>query len=439
MRNIFFLLSALLFLHLYSCTDCDDTLGSSLVESSFRNISTDTCTIKISTIYVDSVMTTGDSICQIGYYSDSVRGKIASSYLAEFKLNQITPDDDHTYVFDSITITFSHCGNYWGDTLSMQNISIHPIKSEIILPDDNTLYNTSAVDIDPVRLCRYQLAPRPQSRQEIEIRLPDSFGKKLLEDMIAEKQAFDSQEKFKAYFPGLALIPDDTGNCITGFAVNDSSMYITLYYQDIYTERTEKELVFTVNKECAYTRVEHDRLGTPFEILQGGNNNAVPSEELNNCAYMMGLAGLYNQIEIPYLHELRGSGDIISVESATLYLYPKANSYLNNQLPEELRLYVANDNNVLEDQVYEDSGTTVQTGNLTVDSIYNRDTYYSFNITSFLRENITLEGMYRKKLLLNMTDQDFCTSFKQVTFSNNKSDEREVKLDIRFKVYTNIE
>ena len=42
---------------------------------------------------------------------------------------------------------------------------------------------------------------------------------------------------------------------------------------------------------------------------------------------MQGLTGLYNQIEFPYLNNLQDAGEIVSIESATLYLYPQAGSY----------------------------------------------------------------------------------------------------------------
>lgn len=440
MKSLIHFIYSLLFLSfLFSCIDKDDTLGSALVTSSFRNVITDTCTIDISTLYIDSIETIGDSVCQIGFHQDSVYGKITSSYITEFSVNSFTPEEDHSYVFDSITITLFPSGDYWGDTLALQNLHIHCIESEIILPDNNTLYNTSIVNLMPTPLCTYQLSPRPLTSKSIEIRLPDNWGKTIFDDIMAEKQSFDSQEKFKAYFPGLALVPDEKGSCIMGLKINESSMFLTLYYQDIDTHKEEKELKFSTNIDYAFTKVEHDRSNTPLEALKSGNINAISSTTLNDKAYLMGLTGIYNQIEFPHLNNLRGKGDIVSIEGATIYLYPEANSSTTHQLPTELRLYVADDNNVLEDQIYESSGTTVQSGNLSIDSIYNRDTYYAFDITSFLRDNFTTEGMYRKKLLLNMPDEDFRSTFKKVIFSNKKDEEREMKLQLRYKVYTNQE
>lgn len=420
----------------YACQDDSSTLGSGLVSSSFRNIITDTCTVDMSTLYVDSLETLADTTCQLGHYKDTDWGEVMSSYYAEYSVATFSPASDNTYKFDSITLTLIPSGHYWGDTLTRQHIYVHPIKYPISLPDNEKLYNRSKLEIIETPLTDFFFSPRPGSKKDVEVRLPDEFGMRFFNDLLEEKEAFDNQDKFKTYFPGLAFLPDNTDQCITGFQINKSSMHLTLYYQEVGNQKEEREVTFTVNTDYAYTRVDHDRSGTPLEALKSGNVNAISSTKLNNLAYLQGLTGIYSQIEFPYLNNLMLLGDITSIESAFLYLYPLKGSHTNSQLPLELRLYIADENNVLEDQVYENSGQTIQSGNLSVDSIYNRDTYYSFNITSFLRNNLGAMGMNRKKLLLNLTDDDFTSTFNQVIFTNNKEEEQQVKLSVRFKVYT---
>ncbi len=421
----------------YSCQDETSSLGNSLMDSSFRNVITDTCTVVMSTLYVDSVETLGDSLCQIGHYKDSIWGEVTSSYYAEYSLASFTPEADHTYHFDSITISLTQSGNFWGDTLTQQRISVYPLKYEISLPDNEKMYSHSKVALANDPLFNFSFTPEPGRKKKREFRISDNFGETLLNDIVAEKEAFDSQEKFKSYFHGFAFVPENSDQCITGFQVNDSSMYITLYYKDIYTSRTDKELKFNVNTSYAFTSIDHDRSGTPLAQVESGIINAMPSSKLNQKAYLQGLTGFYNEIEFPHLNNLMEQGDIISIESATLYLYPLEGSYgKTNQLPSELRLYIADENNVLEDQVYSSSGTTIQNGNLILDEVQSRNSYYSFDITSFLQSNVGTTGMYRKKLLLNLTDADFTSTFKQVVFANDKNKDRQVKLNIRYKAYT---
>lgn len=267
--------------------------------------------------------------------------------------------------------------------------------------------------------------------------MPDNFGKKLFEDILSENEALDSQDKFREYFHGLAFKQDNYGSCITGFMVNDSSMYMKVYYHESNNTLEEKELIYTVNTDYSYTHVEHDRSSSQISQLIPGQNNSILSYKTGKRAYLQGLTGIYNSIEFPYLNNIQVAGDIVSIESATLYLYPLKNSYGKySQLPSTLRLYIADDNNNTENQVYDSMGTTIQNGNLIVDNVFGDETYYSFDLTSFMQDNLGTWGMNRKKLFLILDDDDFVCTFDQVVFSNDHSKESgQVRLDIRYKAY----
>ena len=436
MRRLIFCLSFVGILCFMACRDDNSLLGQSLVESSFRNVLVDTCTVDISTIYMDSMVTRGDTICQIGHYKDCIWGEVYATYYAEFSTVSFTPTEDHSYRLDSLVLRLKHSGHFWGDTLTPQRIAIHQLRNPIDLSDDEDLYNHTSLPLEETPLYTFSLNPRPSEDEEVTVRLPDEWGEELLERLVAEDDVFDSQDDFKQEFPGLAFVPESSGQCITGFLVSDSTLAITLYYQDITTERTESELTFAVNTDNAYTGIRYDRSGTVLDSLDSGVENAIHSYDLNRRAYLQGLTGLYNQIEFPYLNNFQSEGEVISIESAMLYLYPEEGSYGQiNQLPDELRLYITDENNVLEDYVYGDDGVTVQTGDLVVDELYGKDTYYSFDITTFARNNFGAMGMHRQRLLLSLTDDDAATTFNQALFTNDPEKERQCRLDVRFKVY----
>lgn len=421
-----------------SCRDENSSLGRSLVESSFRNIYTDTCTVDISTILMDSIATLGDSVCQVGYYNDSVFGKVKASYFAEFNANSFSPDNEKTYVFDSITLNLQPSGHYWGDTLTVQHVYVYPLKRTFPTLTGTSLYNTSVMPVEDSPLFSFRYTPRPGKRKLLEVRMPDSFGQQLFDDMMNGKDFFDTQEKFRAYLHGLALVPDEMGNCVTGFMVSDSSFYIRMYYHVLDNVRTDCEMDIKVNTGYAFTHVDHDRADTPLAALtKGGALYATSSSRTGKRAYLQGLTGIYNVIEFPYLNNLMVNGDIVSIESAMLYLYPERGSYgVVSQLPSTLRLYVADDNNNTVDQIYDSMGTTIQDGSLTVDEMQKRDTYYSFDLTSFMQDNLGTWGMNRQKLFLILDDNDFVCTFDQVVFANDATQASgQIRLDIRYKTY----
>ena len=106
-----------------------------------------------------------------------------------------------------------------------------------------------------------------------------------------------------------------------------------------------------------------------------------------------------------------------------------------SQLPNDIRLYITDENNVLEDYVYGSDGVTVQTGDLTIDEMYGKETYYSFDLTEFIRNNYGTSGIKRQKLLMSLTDEESITTFNQVIFTNDPEQERQCRLDVRFKIY----
>lgn len=373
---------------LCACVDENSNLGHTLVNSSFYNVYVDTCTVDISTVLEDSIVTRGDSICQIGHYLDETWGEVTATYYTEYSTVSFTPEETYSYTLDSLVLIMRHSGHYWGDTLTFPLIHIYRLENPIELSEDEDLYNHTRLSMETTPVCSFTYRPRPDEAEVHEIRLPDEWGQQLLDDLVNQEEYLETQEDFKREFPGLAFVPDATGQCISGFLVNDSSMCLTLRYHEVSTERTEQEITFSVNTEYAYTGIQHDCTDSPLSEVQSGIENYVHSTSLAHKAYLQGLTGYYNQLEFPYLNDLQDAGQIVSIESATLYLYPLAGSYnRTNQLPDDIRLYITDENNVLEDYVYGSDGVTVQTGNLTVDEVFGRDTYYSFDLTEFIRNN----------------------------------------------------
>ena len=435
MRKILYSLLAGL-LACYACQDNNSSLGSSLVESSFYNVFTNSCTVDLSTILLDSIETREDTIGHFGHYADTLWGEVTTTYYAEFTKNTFSTTDGHDYQFDSLVLSMTPSGHYWGDTLTPQYISVYRLKQPIVLDNDEDLYNTTVMATEDVPLTRFSYLPQPGRQREVEVRLPDAMGQQLLTDILVEDTYLDTQESFKKVFPGLALVAETSGSCITGFLVNDSSMTLNLHYRDISNQTTESELIFSVNTEYAYTGVRHNPTGTALDNLQSGIENLIHASSMGNRAYLQGLTGYYNQIEFPDLNELQSKGEIVSVESATLYLYPLARSYNEvSQLPEEVRIYITDENNVLEDYVYGSDGVTVQTGNLTIDEMYGRETYYSFDLTEFIRNNFGTSGTRRQKLLMSLTDEEMATTFNQVVFTALPGQDRQCRLDVRLKIY----
>ena len=177
MRRVIFCLSFVGILCFMACRDDNSLLGQSLVESSFRNVLVDTCTVDISTIYMDSMVTRGDTICQIGHYKDSIWGEVYATYYAEFSTVSFTPTEDHSYRLDSLVLRLKHSGHFWGDTLTPQRIAIHQLRNPIDLSDDEDLYNHTSLPLEETPLYTFSLNPRPSEDEEVTCASPTNGEK----------------------------------------------------------------------------------------------------------------------------------------------------------------------------------------------------------------------------------------------------------------------
>ena len=433
MRKLLYGIPLMFIVGFFACQDDDSELGESLVTTSFYNVYVDTCTVDIATVMLDSIETVGDTIAQVGHYKDDTWGEVSSTYYAEFTMPALSPNSNYGYTFDSLTLTLIPSGHFWGDTLQQQRINVYQLTRAIVLDNDESLYNVNSRDLPDTMLTSFVFYPRPDTKRTVEIRLPDTLGKQWLNDLVIEDDYFDTQEKFKKVFGGLALVPDPSSSCITGFSVSDSSTIIKLYYKQVSTSVTSKTLFMTANTSYAFNGVTWDHTGTPLEGMTSGIENLVHFYDMDDKAYLQGLTGLYNQIEFPYLNDLESAGEIVSIESAYMYLYPVKKSYEYSQLPSTMYLYITDENNVLEDYVYGSDGVTVQTGNLTTGD--NHRSYYYFDMTEFIRNNFGTWGSNRQKLLMNMPDDDIASTFNQVVFENDRTEDLRCKLAVRFKIY----
>ena len=200
MKSIILLFSFFISLSFFACVDDSSSIGAKWVQSSFLNEQMDTCTVLLSTVLSDSIATSGDTVCQIGYRDDNLWGKITASFYAEYEVPSYSFDENIQYEFDSITIRLYSSGNYLGDTLKTQRIHLHELTKNIELDDRGYLYNTTTAYYNETPLASFDFRPTPGSpSEELEIRLPDAWGEEWFNLMLNDGRWVQSQDFF--HFP----------------------------------------------------------------------------------------------------------------------------------------------------------------------------------------------------------------------------------------------
>lgn len=382
MRNILVLVSVLI---LYSCNKNDSELlsvGSNFIEPNTRIIKVDTFGIQLSTIKLDSIVTSNSETALLGQLNDEKTGKTTSNSFFQLQLpgsNSIDEED----VYDSVALVLNYSGYILGDTTQLFSVSVHEVIEEMELFDDDYLYNNSSFAYKPLALGAKKFFPMPERNEEIVIRLNDSFGIELFEKLRNEDDDISTSDLFSDYLKGLVLIADNEFNeSIIGFELADSSLCLRLYGHKIDEELEEYTIDFEVsNNQQRFNQIRYDNSATILENLVE-QKYAINSEFTDNIAFVKGGVGLMTKISFPGLMSLVEitDGDIIKAE---LVLHPIVDDSNKDFLPENFFLYEGRKYNKIEN-IYGDIEGNPYYGSLIIDEI-NNEAQLTFDITDYVK------------------------------------------------------
>ena len=228
-KSIFALLLIGLSILLISCSadSLDKTfiVDKDFAESDVRFISIDTFTVEMSTIKLDSVITSGGNKLLIGQYTDPVFGKVTSSAFMTFIPKTYTISEEA--VFDSIVLSLKYDGYFYGDTLRPKTVLVQKLSKELKLgPQQTAFYNTSEVPTFSPILASKTFNPRI-SKDSLTLKLDPVFGKDLFDKF--RGGTIRTDEDLKEFFKGLKLFPvaDENASLI---AFKGANSFIRMYY-----------------------------------------------------------------------------------------------------------------------------------------------------------------------------------------------------------------
>lgn len=419
---------------LSACSDENFTIGERFIDSSIRTVIIDTCSIRLSTVSIDSVVTSGKNSVLTGSYSDTTFGRTECVAFVPFTVPGSISPPDAEIIFDSIDLMITLNGTWLGDTMLYHSFGVHLLDGVIPLPDGEKYYSTMSVPYGNEPIALLTCKPKPLSGDTLSVRLPDQLGRELLEKIMDDDQeVLGSQERFMNYFHGLAVAPGADNKTVLGMAAGDSSMLIRIHYHYSMLERTEGMVTIQPYTDRCFYNVATDRSGTPFSNLSG---NELSSSMTGNMVLVQALAGSFVTIDFPYLNKLLELGDYCTVTSASLIISPVRGTYSDEvPLPKDLSIYISNENDVTLGYITTYSGDALQTGNLVVDDLFNIETYYSYDITSFLQEQISAIGIYRRKLQLIVPEASQAVTMHTLVAGDGYHYRNRMKLKVRYLIY----
>jgi hypothetical protein len=420
----------------FACKKVDIRYGDQFLDNGYTAIvKVDSFRTELTTVYVDSFVSSGKGVAVVGGYTDPVFGKIkAQTYWEVVPPAYVDgiADSFRAVTYDSIAVVFKPDQSYFGDTAQPVTLEVHRL-SEPITPYDNTLqsiYNTRTFAVYPSPLGTRTLRIRPSSGDSLTIRLDDALGRELIRKFQnPADNDIKSNDGFLQYFYGLRMRAADGSKLIFG---SKDSITLRVYYKKPGLYLQDRTLNFTlINKFYQFNNITVDRSGTPLQNLASAGK--IPSTQSGNTAYTLYMAGAMTKIRFPDVRDILKTPNFAKILKASLIVRPLRGTYGTGSyvLPPEVRLSQTTQlNQIGTDISYINSNGSAQTqtGSLIKDELYGENTNYAYDITAYIKALLNDGTVNQNGLLLIPPSPALETQFGRLVVGNKDNSAGKMEL-----------
>jgi len=429
------LLVFVLGLILFSCNSKGNfDVGEDLIDTQSGILIVDTFQVRLSTVKLDSLPTSGTAQLLCGKYSTPVTGSTELIPYFNFdvgnELTAITEDDR----FDSITLKLGFNGYYMGDTTLVEHYRLYRLTQYLDFVKDDVkgdyIYNNTSFPHEDVPLGTISFFPNV-SEDSIEFRLDDAFGLELMNMVLNDATELSDNEEFNEYLKGFVLKSSTDSKAILGFKGDTSGVKINIYTHIIGPEEPQEKR-YTIRlaqvEKTHYNQAVTDRTNTAFTglLIQ---DEEIPARNSGNRSFIAGSAGVVSRIDFPSINDLFLYDDRVMIK-AQLVFYPSVEND-PKFLPQSVQFYESNKHNEVGTNLVTSSGSqtvavqaTLQRVDLSKEldeDIYNL--YYAADITEYLTTQFS--GNYFDKengLMLTVPLSDLQTRADLLILNGEKTE-----------------
>lgn len=390
----------LLLLLLNSCYRKEIEFGGDLPDNNNQLVNIDTVMPVLSSIILDSFVTSGNSILQVGNVADPVMGDVMASTYFQFAPPSDIPTELQTdAIFDSLVIVLKPKHEYYGDTTKAQTFILSSLMEQPEYGYNDKLYNTSSVPVTST-LATYRKAVSPM-QDSLLFKLPEAMGKDFWEKIKARTIEMTDEAAFRDFFKGVRLHVDinDRGGLYT-FST-DTSVTMQLHYHVTRPQLEERVFTFPLTRTThQFNRLLFDRRNTDLAKQPRNLEEFFATPEYPYSFSQAG-AGVLMKIKFPSLRGILGLNKLVKILKADLILKPLEDNWdpYIYRLPPALYLVRTDATNNIGDPIPNSDGSSVQLAAPSIDWLYREDTKYSFDVTGYMSAllsyaNATEEGVY---------------------------------------------
>ena len=429
-------------------------LGDDFVDDPTVFMMIDTLTVNTYTIAIDSLYSSRPNRFMVGNAEDMLG--IKTTCEAYFRFDPpVLPDFNNDATFDSICIIFHPDSYYYGDSSKVDYISLYSLIEDITVNSETGyIYNNKQFACETTPLVTFGVDMTNKHNDSITVRLPDEYGKAIFDLAINGDAVFDDNDNFHEAYKGFALKPATSDlSCIVGFNAypdSASSLRIRIFYHDftpddnlffeyslepyeIYTSNSTSSTLSYVNY-YGTNYIHNDYSNSDFKDIKT-DEAKLSSTLTGNVSLLQAGVNLRTKVEIPYIDNLNEMG-IGSVVKATLYVEPADGSYkYKSDLPSTLELYLVDTKNRNYGQVKDLSSGNAILGILTYNEEFKNQTYYTFDITRFLRDEYISREDPEYSLLLALPQSEISDNVDQLILGNQKNGTDKLRMKLYLTNY----
>ncbi len=396
------------FVLLTACNKATVNFGEEALTDDPNIIYVDSMTIDMATYQTDSFYTAGDTIFIAGLHVDSLLG----SYGAKAFMQLGVPAANHlkdrnNCIFDSLVLIIRFYGSYYGDTTEPFTLKAYQlseqIKSDAAIGFNN---NSFTYHTDPLATTTL-IQARPSAHTQVSLTLPQTLGQQLFDMLSRNSDTVTQSDKFYKYFHGIVLTgegPQKKSVYYFSCRTPGSNTVMRLYYRENGVTPQPLFVDFGITPSTfQFNHFTYDRTGTSLGTSTPGKRQVIPAAVTGNKIFLHGNGGLFPCFNIPALFSIKELHPYVKVIKAELEITPPALNYGAGNiyvLPPALRLYTLEADNKLGTVIFNAAGTAAQTGNLSIDYLYHKDTRYTYDLTGYVNNILERGRTYQKPLVM---------------------------------------
>ncbi len=412
-----------------ACTKANVSVGTQLIGDEYSQIvMSDTFSVNVSTVYIDSFITSATGSGLAGSYNDNAFGQVNVSSYYQFK----PPSFSDQYVaYDSLELIIKCNGNYYGDSTKPLQLNVYRLSNLISKTYNTSFYNYDAIPYFSTPIGGKTFQFYPSITDTISFRLSDVLGNQLLQLLKDSTQEVTSPDNFVNYFNGITIVPQQTNAFVFGF--KDSVIMRLHYHETSDVLSTSKIADFTLyNNQRQFNHIDVNRTGTSLATLNM-QTIALPSFLTNNAGYTQPATNCVAKIRMPTIRDLFTIPNYLKIERALLIIKPVVGTYTGfYTLPDSLRLTTTDINNSIFSDLTFPTGT-VQYGSFVRDYLYEQNTQYSYDVTNYVISQLGVASANENGFLLRLANNtQNVTSFKRVIIGDQQNKISPIKLQLYY-------